>query len=164
MLLWLVTNQMALWAGQWVTLQSCIKQKQRILNVFTSQQTQIRPPWKGLLEKMLNICLFSCEILFFSFFKYKYSAWVNVLGYISPLPEGRKGSNPNRLMSKNYTILTFKNPKLSYVSSLWVSTHNTHTHLHTYSPSHTKVCYDTFPALSRLILVFHLIIFKRIIC
>lgn len=67
-------------------------------------------------------------------------------------------------MSKNYTILTFKNPKLSYVSSLWVSTHNTHTHLHTYSPSHTKVCYDTFPALSRLILVFHLIIFKRIIC
>lgn len=94
-----------------------------------------KTPLKGIIGKNAEyICLFSCEILFFSFFKYKYSAWVNVLGYISPLPEGRKGSNPNRLMSKNYTILTFKNPKLSYVSSLWMSTHNRHTH----TPTHIQ--------------------------
>ena len=97
---------------------------------------------------------------FFFFFTFKYSAWVNVLCYISPLPEGRKGSNPNRLMSKNYTILTFKNLKLSYVSSQITLDVNTHIHPLT----HTKVCFETFPASSRLIFVFNLLIFKRIIC
>lgn len=43
-------------------------------------------------------------------------------------------------------------------------TTDTHTPTHIQPLTHTKVCYDTFPALSRLILVFHLIIFKRIIC
>ena len=107
---------------------------------FTSKRTHKTKPYPDNWKNCWISSIFLAVKYFLKKKTFKYSAWVNVLSYISPLPKGRKGSNPNRLRSKNYTILTFKNLKLSYLASITLASNtrlHTHTHTYTHTPPHT---------------------------